>query len=792
MIFFDTETCGLVGPLVTIQWGREGEPIRLHHAWLEPAGKTMELIEQLCEEGVVDFNGVFDWYQINKFYNMLSYLDPDDYPDEHIDRLAMIEPKARFGKCLKPRYCLDLMLHARKGPYQSTMDRDDVRIKRIPTALAEVLCEELNKRIQFKDIYFARSKDKRRWHVKDIIDEEAGEMEPDFKDILLQFNPTSALKALICDALGKEDVLHFEDVEVPEKLRPVEIPYAPFALAVVKESRWRALEAKSGKLMSDVDFDMDKVPTDWKGSWPQVIKHHIWHWRGSELAQKYAKDDVQYLIDLYNFFGRPECNDDDSILAHMIGAIRWNGYAVNVPYFKQKKEQVIKLLEEGARFGSSDFCRKYLEESLGEHEKMVLRNENGKVTTGKFVLEQLVKWKIETICECSGLDANCKQCHGKGSIPTEEVHPAAIKAKTIQDYRKAKAMSVIYDKIILAGRFHVSLDVIGALSGRMAGQDGLNAQGIDHSKEMRKGFTLADPDQDLNGGDLDSAEVSIAEAVYNDPQLRKDLLSGKKFHALLGEFLFPPLKHDDIKATGKLSGDANLYSRAKQGTFAMLYGGDENTLATRVGIPVENGRLAYINFTNKYKQVAEARKRIFDKFCSMRQPNGIGSKVEWHDPADYIETMFGFRRYYTLENRICKELFHLAENPPKQWLAINFKVKRRDREQMACNALRSALFAAAFAIQAANMRSAANHEIQGTCSQVTKKGQVALWTLQPAGVWEWIVKPLNIHDEINTPTAKEYTEQTCTIIEAWIESIKPTIPLIAMDWKTKMADWSEK
>ena len=37
----------------------------------------------------------------------------------------------------------------------------------------------------------------------------------------------------------------------------------------------------------------------------------------------------------------------------------------------------------------------------------------------------------------------------------------------------------------------------------------------------------------------------------------------------------------------------------------------------------------------------------------MTQPGGIGTKVVWKDPADYAETMLGFRRYFTLENRIC-------------------------------------------------------------------------------------------------------------------------------------------
>ena len=46
----------------------------------------------------------------------------------------------------------------------------------------------------------------------------------------------------------------------------------------------------------------------------------------------------------------------------------------------------------------------------------------------------------------------------------------------------------LYDKLLLAGKFHASFIVIGALSSRMAGADGLNAQGIKHTKEVRQMF----------------------------------------------------------------------------------------------------------------------------------------------------------------------------------------------------------------------------------------------------------------------------------------------------------------
>ena len=124
------------------------------------------------------------------------------------------------------------------------------------------------------------------------------------------------------------------------------------------------------------------------------------------------------------------------------------------------------------------------------------------------------------------------------------------------------------------------------------------------------------------------------------------------------------------------------------------------------------------------------RKRVADNFCSMRQPGGIGSAVVWVDPADYCETFLGFRRYFTLENLIAKALFDLARKPPAKWKDVKVKVVRRDRVQTAGGAVASALYGAAFSMQAANMRAAANHEIQSPGAEITASGE------QPIGLGE--------------------------------------------------------
>ena len=158
-VYIDSETCGLHSMMVLLQYAEEEGPIQLHEVWRRPIRETLRLIEWLTEHTIVGFNLSFDWFHIAKTYTVLRLADPDWIPQEHIDEIALLEAKGQDGPCVKPACALDLMLHSRKGPYQSLMAREDIRIKRVPTALAYALASELEGRVQLDNIYFARSAD---------------------------------------------------------------------------------------------------------------------------------------------------------------------------------------------------------------------------------------------------------------------------------------------------------------------------------------------------------------------------------------------------------------------------------------------------------------------------------------------------------------------------------------------------------------------------------------------------------------------------------------------------------
>jgi len=854
-LYLDTETCGLHSMMVLLQYAVEDGPIILYEVWRRPIRETLALIEWICQHTVVGFNLAFDWFHVCKIYTIFRLCDPDWIPEEHIDEIAMLEPRGQDGPCIKPAAVLDLMLHSRKGPYQSLMAREDVRIKRVPTALAYALARELEARVQFDNIYFAKSSDPEapKWQVFDRHDS-YGDLDTEFKDVVLKFNPAGGLKFLAEHALKLKPKYHYKDVEPPPAWRPYELGYAPTALAVSSPDKGWAIEA---------DEEGGKKVT--KYAWPGVIRRFIDHWATRQDAREYATDDIIYTRALDKHFGCPEPGDNDSTLACMVAAVRWHGFTIDrdgIRGLMEKAQAVVAASP--VNINKPNEVRAYITAAMNDTESLILET-----STKKANLEAISKWCVGAMCprcrgrghldkeadtcpqcngvryvgepepcgKCQGNDPRCARCGGTGLLRIG-LHPAAVRAKEVLAVKFAAKEIELYEKLLLAGRFHASFIVIGALSSRMAGADGLNAQGIKHTKEVRQMFPLAWPGYLLCGGDFASFEVTIADAVCNDEALRAELIAGRKVHALFGMALFPGTTYEEVKASdGSTTND--MYTKGKQGFFGtMLYGGDHNTLVNRLGVNEEVAKRAIERFGSKFVGVQKWRKRVADSFCSMTQFSGIGTKVVWKDPADYAETMLGFRRYFTLENRICKELFRLANNLPAHWRncgtvvrrenrteggkvvpyayvamislekgvevnrvvalpeeyakELEIKVVRRDRVQTVGGAVSSALYGAAFSMQAANMRAAANHEIQGPGAEVTKHVQRKIWDLQPVGVNDWHVAPMNIHDEIMCVTRPDMVSSVTEVVRDSVEYFRRYVPLIGMDWCEGMNNWAEK
>ena len=773
-LYLDSETCGLHSMPVLFQFAIEDGGIELYDVWKEPIGKTLALIESWLDKTIVGFNLAFDWFQIVKTYTIFRLCDPNWIPLDHIDEIAMREPEGRDGPCIKPAGALDLMCHSRKGHLQSLMARDDIRIRKVPTALAYALAEKLEQSVHIDNIYFARRADPGapRWHVYDR--KKGGEIDKDFKDVVLKFSPAGGLKFLAEYALGLKPKYHYKDVEPPKQWYPKELGFAPFALAISSlEKHWKVWKR-----------DKKGNPKLSGYAWPGVIEKFIHHWGTNQEAREYASDDILYTRELDKFFGYPEVNDDDSLLTIMVPIVRWRGFRIDIPGIRRlHRNAKSKVDASPVNVNKPSEVRAYLEEAMDDVERIVIQE-----STKKGNLEAIRHWNVledETCTKCEG--QGCMRCGGSGTLSAADGHPAAQRAHELLEIKKAVKEVQLYKKLLLAGRFHASFNVLGTKSARMSGGDGLNAQGIKSTNEVRRCFPLAWKGAQLCGGDFDAFEVTLADAVYNDPKLRDALLSKQKIHALFAMSLFPGTTYEEILASKRT--DQDMYHAGKAGVFAIIYGGDHNTLVRKLGIAEKTAIDAFHNFDKRFPGVGKARQKTFDKFCSMRQPGGIGSQVFWHEPVSYIESFLGFKRDFTLENRICKVLFDLAQKPPKEWRQCKIKVWRRDRVQTAGGAVSSALYGAAFGLQQSNMRAAANHEIQSPGGQITKRVQQSIWDLQPVGVHELCIAPMNIHDEIMVVVKPSYVKRVTNQVHQQIESYRTQVPLIGMTWSENLPSW---
>ena len=790
----DTETCGLHGPIVLIQWAELGsDKVNLHEVWRSSIDDTIALIDDIAENCIIGFNLAFDWFHLCQMYTtLLEYKErfptwPEEVPPDY-ELYAQCEMAARDRGCLKPLSACDIMLVAQQTHYQSLMDRKDIYIRRVPTQIADQVAAELNKRLPFKPIYFDRRKTKGLpvWQVKQSKKE-------GFKDIYVAFRPSSRLKALVKDAFNmKSDPLLISDLGLPANKLPLELGYAPFALALQKLPEWK------GKRKAAF---VDK----WKGAWPEVIDDHVIHWGFNKLARRYAADDVKYTMQLYQYFGEPEPGDDDSILACMVGAVRWHGFNVDLKKIVKLREIAVDTMKKTPI--AADPCRRWLAEVMDPIQAATLES------TDREALEELKK---ETDPD------ECAWCEGEGCAMCPP-HPVAERAQAILDARHAKKEIELYDKMLIAGRLHASLRVIGTLSSRMAGADGLNVHGIKRTKTVRECFPLAFDGYDLNGGDFDAFEICIADAYYDDPTLRAELQSEvdcvfcsgtgvandpkhaddngvckqcdgtgkepKKIHAIFGTHIFPGWTYERIRLTEKT--DDDKYTTSKSGVFTWLFAGTEYSFQKRLGIPSKQAAAGLASFNAAFPKVGEKRGQAMIDFQPMHQPKGRRTEILWRDHKTSVSTMLGFERRFDLEFQVVRGLYDLAQDPPPEWRTNDSCVRFEDAQTVG-GAAQSALYGAAFSLQGRIARAAINTPIQGTGAQITKRLQRNIFDLQPVGYNEWRVLPLNVHDEIMVVTKPEFTLQVTGVAVATVNELKSIVPLLSITWKEKMKSWAEK
>lgn len=432
--YFDTESIGFFGPTVLLQYAIDDGDVVIHNLWTEKVGKSLELIEKMVECNVIGFNLSHDWFHISRTYNVLSML-PKNYKPEVIDYHDVEdEIEAHDKYCLKPASAFDLMLYGRNNEFQATMNQKPITIRRVPRQLAEVLIQELEDTVEIPGLYFAKRDGKQTWKIKDLHINTAKEVtpeekkiivdsinnntepeyiiDPDFVNIKLDFHPSTSLKSIMEYLLNKEtDTI---DDMLPFK-KPIEYSWFPSS-----------------------------------GEWFDVAEEHIWGWTNDQRRLKYAANDVHYLRDLVTWFSSKKSmdnidfinkysNDYNSVLACMVGALHWKGFAIDLDMIKQQlkeQEEIVKACKKEIEFDSPKKVVKYLHEACNPMEKeLVVSSEIG----------------ILQACIEDGSDDLAKR------------------ARTVIKGRQARFEYSMLQKLDRARRLYVTFKVTGTKSNRMSG-----------------------------------------------------------------------------------------------------------------------------------------------------------------------------------------------------------------------------------------------------------------------------------------------------------------------------------
>ena len=753
--FFDTESCGFIGPtlLLQYQWFEDGvlSKIFLHNIFKETAGSTCRIIEEMMKCKLIGFNLTHDIYHLSKTYNILSLMDPDN-PPTILQYAYLAKTDAARRLCLLPEEPLDLMIYGQKGPFQAIMKQAPITLRRISRVLAQGVIHHLTERIHLNPLYFAGMQKGYHWDIKDLWHRDVAEfkfrqvtpedrkkghrrdvplkIDPDMVDLVLPFNPKKGLKdiAIHILKLAPESTTGFK---LPDHVK------AP------KEEFWN--------------------PND-ENAWIDVIEDHIEMWATDPDQIQYATDDVTYTREMYYHFNQPEGNDDGSILACMVG----NTYNKGFDFDKDKAGLLFKK-----RFRSTARYKKIVEYNSVPKSLAFLLKAKG---LNPILKSQVTSTKAEVLEGFAALDGDL----GK-------------RATFLLRARKQEKERQLLFKMLTAGKMYVQFKITGTKTNRMSGGSmegkggSINPQGIPNEPYFRELFTFSnDAGMKLSGGDAASFEVVIMCKVWGDENLTKEVQSGKKFHAILGSFIYGDT-YENILA------DPKRYGRSKSCTFGKAYGAQPKKLAATAGVTIDDILESDIHFENKYPKVRENREANTQQFQALHQPAG-GGAISWREPTEYVESFLKFRRYFTVEIEVMRALYHLANNLPEDLVELGQKVKvmRRDRVQTASGACCSALYGAAFGIQGQIQRSAGNHLIQSVGGQMIKELQAILINkYQKRGIHSWAFIPFNVHDELQCSHLPDFTEDLTQEIKKYENSYQEKLPMFKMEWFPDAKNWAE-
>jgi hypothetical protein len=509
---------------------------------------------------------------------------------------------------------------------------------------------------------------------------------------------------------------------------------------------------------------------------------------------RYSELDILYLKVLYEKLGRPE-PDYNSDCVHNMAYLRYFGFDLDHnalrragAHYGQRVEQIEQTLS-GVNLRSSTDRLRFLQ----PHFPLI-------ACTNKQVLKKLA----------------------------EEDSEGGRACEMILDYGPSRQRLLQIQKVMecRTGRAHPSLRVMGTATDRMAGEAGLNWQGIGAADEILDEELVDDrpenePMEDEEElleleqlgaekkvkvglrnalltpcvGDWASFEVVIAATVYNDKQLQADLAAGIDLHSMTVATAHPiALKEgwtyervreaytDDKHPEHQR---INKWRKAMKAiVFGIFYFASAMKVAETLSIPDHEGQAVLDRFYGRYKAIGRYRAEIERRFITADVDGWAKGSVKAMDAEQSALT--GFHRRWSFEKSVACALWELGQcKSIKTGLAGKITRTQAKGPQTIDMAITSACLGSAIAIQAAVSRQAGNMPVQATGSGLTKQLAAKLWN-------ELRVPTLSVHDELIVPHHPNYCFSNYSqAINEFVEEAQGIVPMVRFDFKETIK-WSDK
>ena len=215
----------------------------------------------------------------------------------------------------------------------------------------------------------------------------------------------------------------------------------------------------------------------------------------------------------------------------------------------------------------------------------------------------------------------------------------------------------------------------------------------------------------------------------------------------------------------------------------------------RISSSVGIAERAYNMMVQKYPKMGSTRKAITDQFSSIK--GGEDGHLMFKLPErQYIESIFGFKRHFTVEYKIQSMIWNTVRNLPDEWRELTLKVQRdrqnKGRIQTICGAVSSALYGCCYSIQNQIIRASNNHIIQSTGRHLTVGMQSHVWEMQPQGIHPFVLTLMSIHDELAVVSEASEVSDIRDRVADKVAEQRETVPLTSIEWFTNNKSWAEK